>query len=164
MFPNLAQFVKQVVAFQATKLFIGQVTLYPTVGAVAQATVGPQGFTENDADALDHEAACGQFRTAGRAGDVIVIKVVRQVGLLEAMVCVWHQPSRSYKTGCGDLLKADGTTDGGDRTKTRCVVVLFVTPEACRRMDQSTLQRVYPPKDAHYFRTEEERGLEVFKR
>ena len=75
-----------------------------------------------------------------------LIKAVSQVGPLEAMVYVWHQSGWKYGTGRGDLLKADGTTIRSDRTKEGCVVMLFVTPEAYDRMDQSTLQRVYPPR------------------
>lgn len=34
---------------------------------------GPQGFTEIDLDLLGPDAACEQFRTAGRAGNVILV-------------------------------------------------------------------------------------------
>lgn len=164
MSQDVAQFVRQAVTYRQTRLFIAPEIVYPTVRAAVRTAAGSQGIAEIDADVLDPEAACEQFRTAGRAGNVILIKAFTEVGPLEAMVYVWHQSGGRYDTGCGDLLKGDGTTDGSDRTKEGCVVVLFVTPEAYRRMSQSTLQRVYPPKDAYYFRSAQERSWDIFKR
>ncbi len=164
MFHNLAQLVILAVTRRQVKLFIAPENLYPAIRAAAQAAAGQQDITEIDIDVLGPNTACEQFRTAGRAGNVILIKAVSQVGPLEAMVYVWHQSGWRYGTGRGDLLKADGTTDRSDRTKEGCVVMLFVTPEAYDRMDQSTLQRVYPPAHAYYFRSDQERSWDIFKR
>jgi len=164
MADNLAQLVKLAVAYQQTKLFIAAGEVYPAIRSAVLDVAGPKNMAEIDVDVVGPEIACEQFRLAGRAGKTILIKAVSQVGPLEAMIYVWHESGARYGTGRGELLRADGTTDGSDQTKEGCIVVLFVTPQAYDRMDQSTLQRVYPPGDAYYFRSEHERSWDIFKR
>ena len=159
---SLQQLVRLAVEYRQTKLFIAPAAVYGKVRDAAQRAASLQGFREIDTG-LNPEAACDQFRSAGRAGNVILIKAINQVGVLETMIYVWHQSGAMYGAGRGELMKADGTTDCSDYTREGCVVMLFVTPEAYRRMNRRTLQLVYPPKDAYYFRSEQERSWDIFK-